>query len=55
MSVSKFLDRIVRPDISVDASNQDELASQVHTYTHGINSDPLALLAIVISALVHDA
>jgi hypothetical protein len=51
MSVDKFVKRIVSPDLDV---NNKYFDSDLHTYTHGINSDPLTLLAIVFSALIHD-
>lgn len=44
------LKRIVAPDIAPD----NQMASKIHNYTHGINNDPLTLLAIVFSALIHD-
>ena len=53
MAVNKFLKRIVAPDIGVGDA-QGDMASEVHNYTHGINSDPITMLAIVFSALVHD-
>jgi 3'5'-cyclic nucleotide phosphodiesterase len=31
------------------------LASKIHDYTRGITSDPITILAILFSALVHDA
>ena len=31
-----------------------DMASKLHEYTHGINSDPLTIFAIVFSALIHD-
>jgi hypothetical protein len=37
------------------AKSSGELASCLHDYTHGINSDPLAVFGIVFSALIHDA
>jgi hypothetical protein len=60
MSVSKLLTRIVAPDLqkhmkSGDTIEQEDLASHLHDYTHGITSDPLAVLAIELSALIHDA
>ena len=66
MSVEKFLSRIVTPDLEEkdvinspdldekDLKNAEGIASRLHDYTHGINSDPLTLLAIVFSALIHD-
>jgi len=55
MAVHKFLKRIVAPDISHDCDAAKDIASKIHAYTHGINSDPLTILAILFSALVHDA
>ena len=55
MSVSKILQRIVTPDLDVkQLKGTVSLASQVHDYTYGINSDPIAILAIILSALIHD-
>uniref|UniRef100_A0A7S3DSF0 Phosphodiesterase n=1 Tax=Entomoneis paludosa TaxID=265537 RepID=A0A7S3DSF0_9STRA len=59
MAVDKFLRRIVAPDLDVDQlrngkNSRGELASHLHDYTHGINSDPISLFAIVFSALIHD-
>jgi hypothetical protein len=54
MATNKFLKRIVAPDIAVNEAKKGDIASQLHNYTHGINSDPLTLLAIVLSALIHD-
>ena len=54
MATNKFLKRIVAPDIAVGEAKQGDIASQIHNYTHGINSDPLTILAIVFSALIHD-
>jgi hypothetical protein len=53
MSVDKFLKRMASPDLDPNQTKKDA-ASQLHDYTHGINSDPLAIFAIVFSALVHD-
>jgi hypothetical protein len=30
------------------------MASHLHDYTHGTTSEPLSILAIVFSALIHD-
>jgi len=65
LSVDKFLKRIVAPDAEASGLNKlaenpvgtvkaAELAAQLHDYTHGINSDPVAAFAIVFSALIHD-
>lgn len=56
MAVNKFIKRIVCPDIdNADDTNKADIASKLHDYTHGITSDPLTVLAIVFSALIHDA
>ena len=54
MATNKFLKRIVSPDIAFEQAKVGDLASKLHDYSHGINSDPLTLLAIVFSALIHD-
>mmetsp|Transcript_18031 Transcript_18031/g.27936 ORF Transcript_18031/g.27936 Transcript_18031/m.27936 type:complete len:1210 (-) Transcript_18031:105-3734(-) len=63
MSVSKLLARIVAPDITsedIDRKNSnkktqhDDVAAQIHDYTYGITSDPMAVFAIIFSALIHD-
>lgn len=57
MATDKFMNRIVTPDIDETVQHGKDhakLASTVHDYTHGINSDPITLLAIIFSALVHD-
>jgi CheY-like chemotaxis protein len=56
MSVEKFITRIVTPaDVDEnDLKSAEGRASILHDYTHGINSDPLTLFAIVFSALIHD-
>ena len=54
MSVDKFLKRIVAPDLDLE-EEKGAASHQVHNYTHGINSDPMTLMAIVFSALIHDA
>jgi len=45
MSVHKFLQRITTPDIDIGTAGG--IASQLHDYTHGINSDPMTMFAIV--------
>lgn len=55
MAVDKFLNRIATLDVDDTGKGTQGLASELHDYTHGITSDPIALLAIVFSALVHDA
>jgi hypothetical protein len=56
MAVDKFMSRIVTPDMDDSFQGKDHtgIAAHVHKYTHGINSDPITLFAIVFSALVHD-
>jgi hypothetical protein len=55
MSVEKFISRIVTPDLDEkELKSTKDIASILHNYTHGINLDPLTLLAIVFSALIHD-
>jgi hypothetical protein len=46
--------RIVRPDIDIDDDGRD-VASHVYDYSYGINSDPIILLGIIFSAVIHDA
>ena len=53
MATDKLLKRIVAPDIALTQDNNN-VGSELHNYTHGINTDPLTLLAIVFAALVHD-
>jgi hypothetical protein len=57
MSVDKLLKRIVAPDLKRDKQERAVKSSgeRLHDYTHGINSDPLAVFGIVFSALIHDA
>jgi hypothetical protein len=58
MAVNKLLKRISTPDLEDlrvgDAGDVGEIASHLHDYTHGINSDQLTIFAIVFSALIHD-
>jgi hypothetical protein len=54
MATNKLLKRIVAPDIATEKAKSADIASEIHNYTHGINSDPLTILAIVFSALIHD-
>ena len=51
------MSRIVTPDMdeALAQGGHAGIAAHVHQYTHGINSDPITLLAIVFSALIHDA
>jgi 3'5'-cyclic nucleotide phosphodiesterase len=55
MSVSKVLKQIITPDLDVeDMKGVKSLEAHLHDYTFGITSDPLAVLAIIFSALIHD-
>lgn len=55
MAVHKFLKRIVAPEITFDDGTQTfDIDSKRHDFTHGITSDPLCVLAILFSALIHD-
>ena len=61
MSVNKLLHRIVAVDYNehatnaeIDAESSDGTTAKIHEYTHGICSDPMAIFAIVFSALIHD-
>jgi hypothetical protein len=54
MSVIKLLKRIATPELDVENFKATDLASQLHDCTYGITSDPLATLAIIFSALIHD-
>jgi hypothetical protein len=58
MAVNKLLKRISTPDLDDlkvrVGDGVGEIASHLHDYTHGINSDQLTLFAIVFSALIHD-
>jgi Adenylate and Guanylate cyclase catalytic domain len=55
-SVTKLLGRITNPaDIHDRSGEQHKVAAQFHDHTFGISSDPLTQLAVVLSALIHDA
>jgi 3'5'-cyclic nucleotide phosphodiesterase/Adenylate and Guanylate cyclase catalytic domain len=54
MAVSKVLKRIISPDLDFDKIKGSSLEAHLHDYTYGITSDPLAVLAIIFSALIHD-
>jgi hypothetical protein len=58
MSVDKLLSRVVAPELDLDqmkgSYSHGALASHLHDYTHGINSDPLLLFGMVYAALIHD-
>ena len=60
MSVSKLLSRVVTPDLQAPSDfnsvrrGRDEVAAEIHNFTHGIASDPMVSFAITFSALIHD-
>ena len=61
MSVAKLLGRVITPEFSsiqgesvADERARNHVAAQVHDFTHGLTSDPLAKLALVLTALIHD-
>ena len=61
MSVTKLLGRVVTPDISsslgvcvTDQKARNQRAAQIHNFTHGLTSDPLASFALVFTGLIHD-
>ncbi len=54
MAVSKFIKRIVSTTSEEAQIDNNNLAT-LYDYTHSIHSDPLTVLAILFSALVHDA
>jgi hypothetical protein len=61
LSVAKLLGRVVTPDLSskqgesaADRKVRNEMAAQIHNFTHGLTSDPLATLALVFAGLIHD-
>jgi class 3 adenylate cyclase len=61
MSVAKLLGRVVTPDISsnqgesvTDQKARNQMAAQIHDFTHGLTSDPLASFALVFAGLIHD-
>ena len=56
MSVCKLLSRIVTPD-SIDYETMEvtkQAEEDLHGYTYGITSDPIAQFACTLAALIHD-
>jgi hypothetical protein len=50
----RLLNRISAPE-NVDYDREtNAIASDLHDYTYGINSDPLTQFAVLFSALIHD-
>ena len=60
MSVNKLLKRVHAPELTKDQlemitkGEQQDLASHLHDFSHGIVSDPMTLFAITFSGLIHD-
>jgi 3'5'-cyclic nucleotide phosphodiesterase len=57
MSVSKLLMRVVHPNLATNKKDNvtaTDLNHQMHDDSYGITSDPITILAIVLSAVVHD-
>ena len=61
MSVAKLLGRVASPEFSsvqgesvADERVRNHVAAQIHDFTHGLTSDPLASFAVVFAALIHD-
>ena len=56
-SVTKLLSRVVSPDV-IDygdlAYKQKAASKDLHEYTYGITSDPIAQFAVAFAALIHD-
>lgn len=56
MSSAKMLKRIAKPEeVNYSHSNAADLAQELHDASYGISSDPLTQLAVLMSALIHDA
>jgi hypothetical protein len=62
VDISKLLSCIIAPDIAPEDNDlknskkgkQQNVAAQMHDYTYGITSDPMAVFAIIFLALIHD-
>lgn len=58
LCVSKFLKRLTSPELSDEdlskIKDSKKVASHLHSCSHGINSDPMTILSILFSALIHD-
>jgi len=62
LSIAKLLCRVVTPDLILskpgdsvaNKKSRDERAAQIHDFTHGLTSDPLATFALVFAGLIHD-
>lgn len=60
-SVMKLLQQVATPELSIEKASSkrnkllaEELASNIHSSTYGLTSDPLTQFAIAFAALVHD-
>ena len=61
MSVKKLLKRVTAPKLTQEqlakltsSEHTDDLHCHLHEFTYGINSEPLALIAMTFAALIHD-
>ena len=61
MSVKKLLTRVTAPELSdaqlerlTNNEHGNDLLCHLHAMTYGINSEPLALVALTFAALIHD-
>jgi len=61
MSVKKLLGRVVAPELTqeqmnklADKNGEQDVACHIHEFTYGINAEPLALLALTFSSIIHD-
>ena len=61
MSVKKLLKRVTTPELSPEQldvlkkkKHAGDLQCHIHEFTYGINSEPLALVALTFSSLIHD-
>lgn len=62
MSVKKLIQRVTKPELTPEQfeklqhpdSRRTDVACHIHECTYGVNSSPLARLALTFSALVHD-
>jgi 3'5'-cyclic nucleotide phosphodiesterase len=55
MSAGKLMERIVNPEGINYSGEERDIAREIHFRTYGISSDPMIQLAVVFSALIHDA
>jgi len=56
LSASKLLSRIVTPEeITAKKSGEGrkDVASDLHDFSYGINSDPLTQFSLIMAALIH--